>query len=734
MMNYKRNHKFIGLSFAMALMSSLNCQAQLLPTPTQEAKPGVRWWWMGSAVDQENLKWNLGEYAKAGIGAVEITPLYGVQGNDKNDIPYLSPKWMDMLKFVEKENKQVGIETDMATGTGWPFGGPWVPISEAACKAVFVDTIVDVKQKLMEIEFNVPQKERAFAKLKVIKAFPVEGAKNKKRVIALYESRTRQKVKRAAPGGEGYVIDHFDSTAVANYLQHIDSAFVASKTPYPHTFFNDSYEVYGANWTPNLLPEFEKYHGYKLQDKFPEFLDGDAVVVSDYRETLGDMLLHNFTEQWTKWANKRGAITRNQAHGSPANLIDCYAAVDIPEIEGFGLTDFGIKGLRKDPGKTRPNFSDLTLMCSRVFFELSDIDRLLLFADPAGFEGISGKLDNLFFGEVELARQLIIVLADVSAEVCRIIRIDADLRTFCKKLFDFRTLHFRANEGIRQRAGGKTDLMLHRIVDKVRIFDNVRAMIDTFHADDFQEVTDMLDGVLLVDIRMGRETQAGLFCFDEDGEEFHRRIVVLIRVEADTDEHILVRQGFFQRLSGRLSGEVAQETHDEASINVHRTRIDRRTVETFDESFKCDAAAGVCLRVEENFYMTDILFLRMLQIGHRQIVEIVFRLEHIHRRIVHREERRQIVILVGLSDFFDGGLSDIHMILLGERELQLRFQTSFDVQVQLCLRHTLYKFHSYFVCHDDSSSAKTAFDRYHQKTCLRMDESCAITNTGVSAR
>ena len=27
----------------------------------------------------------------------------------------------------------MGIETDMATGTGWPFGGPWVPINEAAC-------------------------------------------------------------------------------------------------------------------------------------------------------------------------------------------------------------------------------------------------------------------------------------------------------------------------------------------------------------------------------------------------------------------------------------------------------------------------------------------------------------------------------------------------------------------------------------------------------------------------
>ena len=74
---------------------------------------------------------------------------------------------------------------------------------------------------------------------------------------------------------------------------------------------------------------------------------------------------------------------------------------------------------------------------------------------------------------------------------------------------------------------------------------------------------------------------------------------MLIRVEADTDEHILVRQGFFERLSGRLSGEVAQETHDETSINVHRTRIDRRTVETFDESSKGYAAAGVCLRVKK---------------------------------------------------------------------------------------------------------------------------------------
>ena len=74
--------------------------------------------------------WNMQQYARHGIGALEITPIYGVQGNDRNNISYLSPQWMDMLRFCEEEGKKDGIEIDMATGTGWPFGGPWVPIDE----------------------------------------------------------------------------------------------------------------------------------------------------------------------------------------------------------------------------------------------------------------------------------------------------------------------------------------------------------------------------------------------------------------------------------------------------------------------------------------------------------------------------------------------------------------------------------------------------------------------------
>jgi len=398
----KINRLFI-LTALLPLMAT--GQSLQWPEVRPEAKAGARWWWLGSAVDKENLQWTMKQYADHGIGALEITPLYGVQGNQANNIPYLSDKWMEMLREVQKNGQQLGIEVDMATGTGWPFGGPWVPLEESACKAIFVDK--SFKGKSVEgLDLSVAEKDAKYSRLSKVMAYckgraydvtdyvtdgkltwspeqmfkaQLKAADNKPlkqalklrlkeladdewRVVALHIRYGVMKVKRAAPGGEGLVIDHFDRQAVHNYLAHIEAAFERTGTPYPHTFFNDSYEVAEATWTPSLLDEFEKRRGYRLQDYFLLLNDGDPRIVSDYRETLGDLLLENFTNQWTAWAHSHGAITRNQAHGSPANLIDCYAAVDIPEIEGFGLSEFGIKGLRQDPGKTRKNDSDFSML------------------------------------------------------------------------------------------------------------------------------------------------------------------------------------------------------------------------------------------------------------------------------------------------------------------------------------------------------------------------------------
>jgi len=351
------------LSTIVLTVLSTVAMAQSWPTVTTEAKPGARWWWLGSAVNKEDLKWNLQQYGNHGIGAVEITPIYGIQGNQANNIDYLSDRWMEMLRYTGEQCERNGMELDMATGTGWPFGGPWVPLEESASRMVFVDSTMSSEAanalSAKGETLVLPAKEQKNSRFVLQRAYP--QADGQVRVIALYAKYGVMRVKRAAPGGEGLVIDHFDRTAVAHYLQHIGQAFERTKTPYPHTFFNDSYEVEAATWTPTLLKEFEARRGYKLEDHLPELIGYDSKVLSDYRETLSDLLLENFTQQWTAWAHSHGATTRNQAHGSPANLIDCYAAVDIPEIEGFGLSDLGIKGLRTDPGKTRKNDSDYSM-------------------------------------------------------------------------------------------------------------------------------------------------------------------------------------------------------------------------------------------------------------------------------------------------------------------------------------------------------------------------------------
>ena len=150
--------------------------AQDWPNISTESRPGSRWWWLGSAVDKENLTYNLEEYAKAGLGAMEITPIYGVQGNDKNNIPYLTSQWMDILKHTQAEGKRLGIQIDMNMGTGWPFGGPSVSIADAATKAIFQTYKTEGGQKItLDIQVQ-DQKQVPHAILSRVMAYSDKGS------------------------------------------------------------------------------------------------------------------------------------------------------------------------------------------------------------------------------------------------------------------------------------------------------------------------------------------------------------------------------------------------------------------------------------------------------------------------------------------------------------------------------------------------------------------------------
>ena len=163
------------------------------------------------------------------------------------------------------------------------------------------------------------------------------------KLFAVFEGWHGKMVERAGPGGEGDVIDHFSDKAIDNYLGHFTTSFAGHDISGLRAYFNDSYEVDDArgeaNFTPLMFDEFQKRRGYDLREYLPALLGQDNAeynqrVLSDYRETISDLILEKYTQRWHDWAAKGGKIIRNQAHGAPANILDLYAAADIPETEG----------------------------------------------------------------------------------------------------------------------------------------------------------------------------------------------------------------------------------------------------------------------------------------------------------------------------------------------------------------------------------------------------------------
>ncbi|EDY84435.1 Glycosyl hydrolases family 2, sugar binding domain protein [Verrucomicrobiia bacterium DG1235] len=411
--------------FACACLSAQTNKLEW-PAITNETKPWTRWWWQGSAVNKDELKANLEAFASAGIGGVEITPIYGVHGYEDHFIEYLSPKWMEMLDYSLQESAALGLGVDMATGTGWPFGGPTVGVDDA-CRYLAYETyslsggeslqtpvsytqktiVRSVTNQIYQTTLGTPsanESDQSSAKdpltrkdtrpleitdlvepisantnlqalaldqirfpkelpLQTLMAYSEDGRaielsdrvdssgnldwvapEGKWTLYALFAGWHGKMVERAAPGGEGNVIDHFSAAPIRNYLDHFDKAFSDHDLSGLRSFFNDSYEVDDSrgqsDWTLGLFQEFETIRGYDLRARLPALFGKsdpatNARVLADYRETISDLLLQTFTKEWSNWAHAKGKTIRNQAHGSPANILDLYASSDIPETESI---------------------------------------------------------------------------------------------------------------------------------------------------------------------------------------------------------------------------------------------------------------------------------------------------------------------------------------------------------------------------------------------------------------
>jgi len=323
--------------------------------PPDDAKAMMRWWWFGPAVVKPELAKELDTMRSAGMGGVEIQPVYPLSLDDPAkgiiNFRYLSPEFLGDVSFANSRAHELGLRVSITLGSGWPYGGPTTTLALAAGRLKVISVPVRhssvAAPKLSEGDsliaaFLVTGDEKSFDPA-TAKRFdptgPLPAGAEGETVLYFVSSHTRQMVKRAAFGAEGYVLDHFSRAAIDEHLTDVAAPLLKAfgNLP-PYSVFSDSLEVYGSDWTPDLPSAFKKLRGYDLIPHLPELLAGGTpeaeAVRHDWGETLSDLIRMNYLAPLTQFAEAHHTQFRSQTYGDPAVTLADEAVPNLPEGEG----------------------------------------------------------------------------------------------------------------------------------------------------------------------------------------------------------------------------------------------------------------------------------------------------------------------------------------------------------------------------------------------------------------
>jgi hypothetical protein len=349
--------------------------------PPASARPMVRWWWFGAAVEKAEIFRELQQMKANGIGGAELAFVYPEVLDDPDkglvNLPFLSAAMLDAVNYAQAQGRQLGLRIDVTLCSGWPYGGPATTLQEAAGRLRTVEvpvppsassvavpqlakgeslisaSIVNSIARPAAVEGNrAPARGRNAAAAPVnwdaASAQPLVVSGNSSAVFPASQARTAlffiaghtgQVVKRAAVGAEGWVLDPFSHQAVATHLQKVGEPLVRAfgNTP-PYAIFSDSLEAYGADWTPNLPAEFRKRRGYDLIPRLPELVAGGTPVAEkvrhDWGRTLTELVNENYLTQINNWAIAHRTKFRSQTYGEPAVSFSSQNLVGLAEGEG----------------------------------------------------------------------------------------------------------------------------------------------------------------------------------------------------------------------------------------------------------------------------------------------------------------------------------------------------------------------------------------------------------------
>jgi hypothetical protein len=357
--------------------------------PAAIQQPFVRWWWNGDKIEKVEILRELRLLKEAGIGGVEINPIKFPSGtNDmgKHSARWLSPEWVDLVKFTIEKANELGLVCDLIVGSGWPFGAEWLQGDE---RSQIVSVAVKRLEGLRDYEFSLYELYRegeplisspyAGHSMQVLRLVLIPSPlDNTGEIIDITDKISNERIRlttgegnyalyalilingfmeviNGAPGAGGPVLNHYNMAAVKKYLNTMSSA-IGSESGKLRSFFTDSMELEGANWCTDLPDEFRKRRGYELEPWLPFILFrtgamGNTVdfgygieilpdlseklkrIRYDFELTKTELLKERFVQTFINWCRENGVQSRMQAYGRGYHPLDGSLGVDIPECE-----------------------------------------------------------------------------------------------------------------------------------------------------------------------------------------------------------------------------------------------------------------------------------------------------------------------------------------------------------------------------------------------------------------
>ncbi len=344
----------------------------------------VQCWWQshGSAFTKEEITRQLEEFKAKGMGGVTVKDTLAMPRDERTahiqDIPFMSPRWLDMFSHIVAECQRLGLICRCRLGSGWNAGGPWVTPEMSSQVLTFarlepIAGPATYRGPIPVSDDGRPTTEELSGDEAFVLAVSATGTTvdltdrvDKKRqlcwevpdgtwtLMSCYGAPSGIPVASASPSGEGLHHDHVSAAGTDLQLCHVAEPIREKLGDLANTAFDgfncDSWELGKPTWTTGfrktflercgydpvaylpVLAEVEghRYHVARLKRRLGE---KERRFLYDFRTVVSDLIVDTHYARVGDWCHRHGVAFEAEAggpHTIPNDFLRSQGAVDIP--------------------------------------------------------------------------------------------------------------------------------------------------------------------------------------------------------------------------------------------------------------------------------------------------------------------------------------------------------------------------------------------------------------------